>query len=125
MRALRTCGAIATFLLVLVLLSFPDFKPIFFGYAAAVIWCTLPVVYWVTAPDWRKSRTGKALMLLLASTAGLFILLLTSRIFGDYWFKHYVHGTVYALVLYSGIRLSVLFVHLRIEVERRLREERK
>lgn len=100
-------------------------RAIYFGYAAAVIWCTLPIVYWVTAPDWRKSSTGRALMWLLGSTAGLFILLLTSRIFGDYWFKEWVHGGVYAAVLYAGIRLSVLFVNLRIEVERRIRRERK
>lgn len=100
-------------------------RAIYFGYAAAVIWCTLPVVYCITAPDWRKSSTGRALMWLLGSTAGLFILLLTSRIFGDYWFKEWVHGTVYAAVLYAGIRLSVLFVNLRIEVERRIRRDRK
>jgi hypothetical protein len=95
------------------------------GYAAAVIWITLPVVYMVTAPDWRKSRTGRALMWLLGSTAGLFLLLITGGIFGDYPFKEWVRAAVFAAVLYAGIRLSVLFVHLRIEVERRIREERK
>lgn len=98
---------------------------IYIGYAAAVIWITLPVVYMVTAPDWRKSRTGRALMWLLGSTAALFVLLLTSRIFGAYALKEWVHATIYAAVLYAGVRLSVLFVHLRIEVERSVRDNQE
>lgn len=88
------------------------------GYAAAVIWIALPVVYRATAPDWKRSRTGRALMWLLSSTAALFVLLLTSRLFGDYALKEWVHGTIYALVLFAGLRLSVLFVQLRVELER-------
>lgn len=96
----------------------------YIGYAAAIIWVTLPLVYLATAPDWRKSRTGRALMWLLGSTAALFVLLLTGGLFGDYPLKEWVRGGVFAAVLYAGIRLSVLFVHLRIEVERRLRQDR-
>jgi hypothetical protein len=96
----------------------------YIGYAAAIIWITLPVVYLTTAPDWRKSRTGRALMWLLGSTAGLFLLLLTGGLFGDYPGKEWVRAGVFAAVLYAGVRLSVLFVKLRIEVERRIREDR-
>jgi len=96
----------------------------YIGYAAAIIWITLPLVYMATAPGWRKSLEGRALMWLLGSTAGLFLLLLTGGIFGDYPFKEWVRGGVFAAVLYAGIRLSVLFVKLRIEIERRIRRER-
>lgn len=97
----------------------------YIGYAAAVIWCTLPVVYWVTAPDWHKSATGKTMMWLLGSTAALFALLLTGGLFGDYALKEWVRGTVFLAVFYAGVRVSILFVHLRIEVERRIRGDRK
>lgn len=100
-------------------------SPNVIGYAAAVVWVVLPIVYYATAPDWRKTRTGRAFMWLLGSTAGLFLLLITSGIFGDYPFKDWVRGTVFALVLYAGIRLAVLFVHLRIELERRFRNEER
>jgi hypothetical protein len=97
----------------------------YIGYSAAIIWVTLPLVYMATAPDWRKSRTGRALMWLLGSTAALFVLLLTGGLFRDYPLKEWVRGGVFAAVLYAGIRLSVLFVHLRIEVERRIREDQE
>lgn len=98
-------------------------SPNIIGYAAGVVWVILPVVYAATAPDWRKTRTGRAFMWLLASTGALFLLLITGGIFGDYPGKDWVRGTVFALVLLAGIRLAVLFVHLRIELERRFREE--
>lgn len=97
----------------------------YIGYAAAIIWITLPVVYLTTAPDWRKSRTGRALMWLLGSTAALFVLLITGGIFGDYPFKEWVRGGVFAAVLYAGVRLATLFVQLRIEVERRIRGDKQ
>jgi hypothetical protein len=95
----------------------------YIGYAAAIIWITLPFVYMATAPDWWKSPTGRALMWLLGSTAALFVLLLTGGLFGNYPFKEWVRGGVFAAVLFAGIRLSVLFVQLRIEVERKIRAE--
>lgn len=98
-------------------------NPIIIGYGAAVVWIILPIVYLATAPDWHKTRTGRALVWLLASTSLLFVLLLTSRIFGDYWFKGWVHGGIYTAVLYAGVRLSILFIHLRIDLERRFRRE--
>jgi len=97
----------------------------YIGYAAAIIWIALPVVYLTTAPDWRRSRTGRALMWLLGSTAALFVLLITGGIFGDYPFKEWVRGSVFAAVLYAGLRLATLFVQLRIEVERRIRGDKQ
>jgi hypothetical protein len=94
------------------------------GYVAAIVWETLPIVYRVTAPDWHLTRTGRALMWLLGSTASLFALLLTGRIFGDYEAKPFVHAAVYGAVLYAGVRLAVLFVELRIELEKLIRLER-
>lgn len=94
------------------------------GIVAAIVWVTLPAVYWVTAPDWHLTKTGRALMYLLSSTAALFALLLTSRLFGDYAIKPFVHAGVYTAVLLAGIRLAVLFVELRIELERLIRLER-
>jgi hypothetical protein len=93
----------------------------YIGYAAAIIWITLPVVYMATAPGWRKSMEGRALMWLLGSTAGLFLLLLTGGLFGNYPGREWVRAGVFAAVLYAGIRLAVLFVRLRVEVERRIR----
>jgi hypothetical protein len=100
-------------------------NPNYIGYAAAIIWCTLPVVYAATAPDWRKSPTGRTLMWLLGSTALLFLLLITGGLFGEYPFKDLVRAAVFAAVFYAGVRVSVLFVQLRIDVERRARNEKK
>lgn len=93
------------------------------GYAAAVVWVVLPIVYLATAPDWRKTRTGRAFMWLLGATAGLFLLLITGGLFGDYPGKEWVRAGVFGAVLYAGIRLAVLFVKLRIELEQRWRAE--
>lgn len=100
-------------------------NPNIIGYAAAVVWIVLPIVYLATAPDWHKTRTGKAFVWLLGSTAGLFLLLITGGLFGDYAGKDWVRAAVFAAVLYAGIRLAVLFVKLRIELEQRWRAEDK
>lgn len=93
------------------------------GILAAIVWVTLPFFYWATAPDWHLTKTGRALMWLLGSTAGLFTLLLTSRIFGDYAGKPFVHAAVYAATLYAAVRLAVLFVELRVELAKLVKRE--
>jgi hypothetical protein len=93
------------------------------GVVAAIVWVILPVVYWATAPDWRKTKVGRSLMYLLGSTSALFLLLLTVRLFGQYPGRAFVHAAVYALVLVAGLRLAVLFVQLRIELERLIRAD--
>ena len=95
----------------------------FVGVAAAIVWVILPLVYLATAPDWKKTKVGRALMYLLGSTSAMFLLLLTSRLIGDYTGKALVHAAVYFLVMLAGLRLAVLFVQLRIEMERIIRAE--
>lgn len=96
-------------------------KSVYIGIIAAWAWVALPLLYWATAPDWWRSRTGRVLMLLLGSTAGLFTLLLTGQIFGEYPGREIVRGAIYTLVLVAAVRLAVLFFQLRAELNRRLR----
>lgn len=95
------------------------------GYMAAIIWVTLPMFYGFTAPDWRKTKTGRALMWLLGSTAAMFLLLLTGRLLGDYLLKPFVQAAIFGGVLFAGVRLAVLFVELRLELEKLIRAERE
>lgn len=93
------------------------------GVVAAVVWVILPIVYLVTAPEWHRTKVGRALMYLLGSTAAMFLILLTSRAFGAYPGKVFVHAAIYALVMLAGLRLAVLFVELRMELERLIRAD--
>lgn len=93
------------------------------GVVAAIVWILLPVVYLVTAPDWHRTKVGRALMYLLGSTSAMFVVLLTSRMFGDYAGKPFVHAGVYLLVMMAGLRLAVLFIELRVELERLIRAD--
>jgi hypothetical protein len=88
-------------------------KAIYIGYLAASVCISLPFIYWITAPDWWKSRAGRALMMLLGSLAALLLLLLTAGIFGDYPAREFVRYAVYGGVLVAGVRLAVLFFQLR------------
>lgn len=98
-------------------------KAEYIGYVAAVVAIVLPFVYLGTAPDWWKTRVGRAFMWLIGSLAGLFLLLLTGGIFGDYPFRQWVRALVFTTVLYAEVRLVVLFLQLRVEGERNLRAE--
>jgi hypothetical protein len=89
-------------------------KAVYIGYLAACVCICLPPIYWVTAPDWWKSRAGRALMMLLGSLASLFILLITTGIFGDYPLRELVRAIIYSAVLLAGVRLAVLFFQLRL-----------
>ena len=93
------------------------------GYLAGVVWFLIPFVYLGTAPDWRKTRVGRAFMWLTGSTAALFFLLITGGIFGDYPFKQWVRAGVFLAVLYAGVQLIVLFLRLRLEGDRLMRED--
>lgn len=98
-------------------------KANYIGCLAGVIWFLIPFVYLGTAPDWRKTRVGRAFMWLAGSTAALFGLLITAGIFGDYPFKEWVRGGVFLTVLYAGVQLIVLFLRLRVEGDRLLRAD--
>jgi hypothetical protein len=89
-------------------------KAVYIGYLAASVCICLPFIYCVTAPDWWRSRTGRALMMLLGSLASLFILLITTGIFGDYPLRELVRAVIYSAVLLAGVRLAVLFFQLRL-----------
>lgn len=83
------------------------------GYLAASVCICLPFIYWITAPDWWRSRAGRALMMLLGSLAALFVLLLTSRLFPDPTVRETLRYIIYSSVLVAGVRLAILFFQLR------------
>jgi hypothetical protein len=93
------------------------------GYLAGVVWFLIPFVYLGTAPDWRKTRVGRAFMWLAGSTAALFGLLISGGVFGNYPGREIVRGVVFAAVLFAGVQLIVLFLRLRLEGDRLLRED--
>lgn len=87
---------------------------LYIGYVAGSFWVALPIIYWITAPDWWKTRTGRALMMLLASLASLFILIITSGLFGATPLREIFRLVIYSAVLVAAVRLAVLFFQLRI-----------
>lgn len=98
-------------------------KADYIGYLAGAVCIIIPFVYLGTAPDWRKTRVGRAFMWLSGSLAALFLLLITGGLFGDYPFRQWVRGGVFLAVLYAGVQLIVLFLRLRLEGDRLLRED--
>lgn len=86
---------------------------LYIGYLAASVYVCLPFIYWMTAPDWWKTRTGRSLMMLLTATAATFIMLASSGIFGDYPGREIVRYVIYGSVLVAGLRLAFLFFQLR------------
>lgn len=99
-------------------------KAIFIGYLAASVWVCLPFIYWITAPGAFKSREGRALMMLLGSTAAVFFLIATSNLFGDYEWRELVRLIIYGSVLVSGVRLAILFFQLRFSADWAKKKER-
>lgn len=87
---------------------------LYIGYVAGSFWVALPIIYWITAPDWWKTRTGRALMMLLASLASLFILIITSGLFGATPLREVFRLVIYSAVLVAAVRLAVLFFQLRL-----------
>lgn len=84
------------------------------GYMAASVCICLPFIYWITAPDWWRSRAGRALMMLLGSLAALFTLLLSSALLRDYeTLREILRWIVFSGVLLAGVRLAILFFQLR------------
>lgn len=88
-------------------------EALYIGYVAASVYACLPLIYWVTAPDWHKTMAGRSLMMLLASTAVTFLLLASSGLFGAYPYRELVRYIVYSSVLIAGVRLAILFMQLR------------
>ena len=88
-------------------------KAVYLGYLAASVYMCLWAIYWMTAPDWHKSRTGRAMMMMLGSLAVLFLQLLTSGILGDYALRELVRYLTYGSVLVAGVRVAFLFFQLR------------
>lgn len=101
--------ALAVFALSLV----PGMRANYIGYVAASVCMCLPFIYWITAPEWWKSRTGRALMLLLGSLFALFLILMTGLFMPREW-REPLRYAVYTAVLVSGFRLAVLFFQLRL-----------
>ena len=87
---------------------------LYIGYVAGSFWVALPVIYWMTAPDWWRTRTGRALMMLLGSLAALFLLIITSGLFGATPFREVLRTVIYSAVLVAAVRLAVLFFQLRL-----------
>ena len=87
---------------------------IYIGYVAGSFFIALPFIYWMTAPDWWRSRTGRALMMLLGSLAAVFLLIMTSSLFGAYPFREWVRAGIYGSAAVAAVRLSVLFFQLRL-----------
>ncbi|ASN20714.1 putative phage holin [Arthrobacter sp. YN] len=90
---------------------------LYIGYVAGSFWVALPIIYWITAPDWWKTRTGRALMMLLASLASLFILIITSGLFGATPLREVFRLVIYSAVLVAAVRLAVLFFQLRLDAD--------
>jgi FlaA1/EpsC-like NDP-sugar epimerase len=116
LKALKIIGVIAAFVLgVVFVVHVPGMKSVYIGYIAASICICLPFVYWATAPDWWRSRAGRALMMLLGSLSALFIILIAGALFRDNtelreWLRYFV----YSGVLVAGVRLAILFCQLRL-----------
>lgn len=90
---------------------------LYIGYIAGSFWVALPIIYWVTAPDWWRTRTGRALMMLLGSLASLFILIITSALFGATPLREIFRLVIYSAVLVAAVRLAILFFQLRINAD--------
>ncbi|YCK81416.1 hypothetical protein M1D89_20465 [Arthrobacter sp. D3-18] len=90
---------------------------LYIGYVAGSFWVALPIIYWVTAPDWWRTRTGRALMMLLGSLASLFILIITSGLFGASPLREILRLVIYSAVLVAAVRLAILFFQLRINAD--------
>lgn len=88
-------------------------EALYVGYAAGAVYFALPFLYWWTAPDWWKTSAGQALMMLMASSALAFVMILATGIFGAYPYREVVRYVIYGAVLIAGIRLSALFLQLR------------
>jgi hypothetical protein len=88
---------------------------IYIGYLAASVCIALPFIYWITALDWHKTRTGRAMMMMLSSLAALFTLLLTSRLVPDPVVRESLRYIIYSYVLVAGVRLAFLFFQLRMD----------
>lgn len=87
---------------------------VFIGYMAASVCICLPFIYWITAPDWWRSRAGRALMMLLGSLAALFLLLMASALLREYeTAREVLRYVVFSSVLVAGVRLAILFFQLR------------
>ncbi|SEI44538.1 hypothetical protein SAMN04487917_101330 [Arthrobacter sp. yr096] len=87
---------------------------LYIGYVAGSFWVALPIIYWICHPDWWMTRMGRALMMLLGSLAALFILIITSGIFGATPLREVFRIVIYSAVLVAAVRLAVLFFQLRI-----------
>lgn len=90
---------------------------LYIGYVAGSFWVALPIIYWVTAPDWWRTRTGRALMMLLGSLASLFILIITSGLFGATPLREVFRLVIYSAVLVAAVRLAILFFQLRLNAD--------
>lgn len=89
-------------------------EAIYIAYVAGSFWVSLPLIYWGTAPDWWKSRTGRALMTLFTSLALVFILIVTSSMWGAYPLREAARYVVYSWAAVAAIRIAALLFQLRL-----------
>ena len=115
MKALKVIGGVTAFVVgVALVAAIPDMKSVYIGYLAASICICLPFVYWATAPDWWRSRAGRALFMLLGSLSALFLILIVGALFRDnVELREGLRYLVYSGVLVAGLRLAILFFQLR------------
>ena len=93
------------------------FSSIAIGYVAGSFFIALPFIYWITAPEWWKSREGRAFMMMLGSLAAVFLLIMTSSLFGAYAFRDLVRTFIYTVAAVAAVRLAVLFFQLRLKAD--------
>ena len=87
------------------------------GYVAGSFFIALPFIYWITAPEWWKSREGRAFMMMLGSLASVFLLIMTSSLFGAYELRDLVRTFIYTVAAVGAVRLAVLFFQLRLKAD--------
>lgn len=91
-----------------------DTPTLFIGYFAGSLWLCLPIIYWICHPDWHLSPTGRAMMNLFFSLALLFLLIITSGIFGASEWRDILRILVYSWVAMAAIRTGILLIQLRL-----------
>lgn len=84
------------------------------GYVAGSFFIALPFIYWMTAPDWWQSRTGRAVMMQHGALAAVFLLIMTSSLFGAYSFRELIRALIYTAAAVAAVRLAVLLFQLRL-----------
>jgi hypothetical protein len=95
------------------------------GYVAGSFFIAMPFIYWMTAPGWWQSRTGRAVMMQHGALAAVFLLIMTSSLFGAYSFRELVRALIYTAAALAAVRLAVLLFQLRLGADWHNRKDTK